>query len=83
MTPYIGYEFEYCSKKYRITDVGTRTIIVIELKPELELQTYSAKTQTTTSSTCINPEEEGWYDGPPYAVPEIVFDIQELPQFTM
>lgn len=50
----IGTEFETCTgQRWRCTDVGHRSILAIELQPNLE---------------------EAWFCGPPYPVPEVVFD---------
>lgn len=54
----IGTEFETCTgQRWRCTDVGQRSIVAIELRPELE---------------------EAWFCGPPYSVPEVVFDEQDI-----
>lgn len=44
-------------KKWRCTDIGSRTIIAIEIEEE---------------------RDESWYNGPPYAVVEQVFDEYDL-----
>ena len=41
---------------YRVTDIGTRTIVAIRL----------------------DASDDSWYNGPPYAVCEIVFDEYEI-----
>ena len=51
----IGLEFECGGKRWRCTDLGTRTVIAIVLE---------------------YPEDPSWYNGPPYAVAEAVFDEQ-------
>jgi hypothetical protein len=54
----IGTEFETCTgQRWRCTDVGQRSIVAIELQPELE---------------------EAWFCGPPYPVPEVVFDERDI-----
>lgn len=54
----IGTEFETCTgQRWRCTDVGQRTITVIELLPDLDL---------------------AWFNGPPYAVPEMAFDERDI-----
>jgi hypothetical protein len=54
----IGTEFETCTgQRWRCTDVGQRSIVAIELRPDLE---------------------EAWFRGPPYPVPEVVFDEQDI-----
>lgn len=53
----IGLEFECGEKRWRCTDLGTRTVIAIALE---------------------YPEDPSWYNGPPYAVAETVFDEYDL-----
>ncbi len=54
----IGTEFEICTgQRWRCTDVGLRSIVAIELQPELD---------------------EAWFRGPPYPVPEVVFDEYDI-----
>jgi len=53
----IGLEFECGEKRWRCTDLGTRTVIAIALE-------YA--------------EDPSWYNGPPYAVAETVFDEYDL-----
>lgn len=50
----IGREFIVAGKRWRCTDVGTRTIAAVCLSD--------------------HPDDESWYNGPPYAVVERVFD---------
>lgn len=54
----IGTEFETCTgQRWRCTDVGQRSILAIELRPDLEVD---------------------WFCGPPYPVPEVVFDEHDI-----
>ena len=53
----IGLEFECGGKRWRCTDLGTRTVIAIALE---------------------YPEDPSWYNGPPYAVAETVFDEYDI-----
>ena len=53
----IGLEFECGGRRWRCTDLGTRTVIAIPLE---------------------YPEDPSWYNGPPYAVAETVFDEYDL-----
>ncbi|NJO93763.1 MAG: hypothetical protein HC820_04315 [Hydrococcus sp. RM1_1_31] len=48
----IGKEFFCGQRRWRCTDVGTRTIVAIAL----------------------DHDDPSWYNGPPYAVAEVVFD---------
>ncbi|MFP4070524.1 MAG: hypothetical protein ACLFTB_00600 [Desulfovibrionales bacterium] len=54
----IGLEFISGEKRWRCTDVGTRTIVAVCLSD--------------------HPDDESWYNGPPYAVAETVFDEYDL-----
>ena len=49
----IDDEFFTGSGKWRVTDIGSRTLIAIKLDHE---------------------DDPSWYNGPPYAVAECVFD---------
>ncbi len=53
----IGFEFECGGRRWRCTDLGTRTVIAIPLE---------------------YPDDPSWYNGPPYAVAETVFDEYDL-----
>ncbi len=50
----IGGEFMCSGKRWRCTDIGTRTVIAVCLDD--------------------HPHDPSWYNGPPYAVAESVFD---------
>ena len=52
----IGLEFYTATGKWRCTDIGTRTVIVIAL----------------------DRDDPSWYNGPPYAVEEVVFDENDF-----
>lgn len=52
----IGTEFYTTARRWRCTDVGTRTIVAIGL----------------------DAPDDSWYNGPPYAVAEVVFDEYAL-----
>lgn len=54
----IGTEFSNSVGDWRVTDVGLRTIIAINIS--------------------IHKDDPSWYNGPPYAVPEVVFDEDDL-----
>jgi hypothetical protein len=59
----IGDEFtiDGVDKRWRVTDVGTRTIVAI----------------------CLDKgEDTSWYNGPPYAVAETVFDEDDIAQIS-
>ena len=53
----IGQEFKAETGTWRVTDVGSRVIVAIHLKPDLA---------------------QDWFFGPTYAVPEVVFDEDDM-----
>lgn len=64
----IGQSFWSNGHEFRCTDVGTRVVVAIQLGP-LEVTSVDGD-QTTTSVT----DDPSWFNGPPYAVAELVFD---------
>ena len=60
---HIGTEFECGGKRWRCTDIGTRVIVAICLTNELSI---------------THRERDGWFNGPPYAVAEFVFDEDDI-----
>ena len=53
----IGDDFFTDSGKWKVTDIGSRTVIAIKLDHE---------------------DDSSWYNGPPYAVAEFVFDEYDI-----
>lgn len=53
----IGKEFRTETGVWRCTDIGTRTIIAINV---------------------TDRDDQSWFNGPPYAVAEMVFDEDDL-----
>lgn len=65
----IGTEFACDGKVYRCTDVGSRAVVAIRVDcVETNLGTLSR----------ADADAQGWFDGPPYAVAERVFDEDDL-----
>ena len=69
----IGLEFVTTTGRWRCTDVGTRTIAAIRIDP-VEVVRYEDGIETRRTLTMVEAEAEGWFNGPPYAVAEQVFD---------
>ena len=71
----IGETFWCGGQRWRCTDIGTRTIVAICLDrvgmgsnvPELRRRLGHAEAKA-----------EGWFNGPPYAVAESVFDEHDI-----
>ena len=66
----IGGIFSCAGKQWRCTDIGTRTIIAIRID-QVEVGSLSPEPRMLSRAEA---EAEGWFNGPPYAVAEIVFD---------
>ena len=64
----IGDTFANSTGKWRVTDVGTRVIVAIRID-EVSVEGSDPKTLSEKEAS-----ENGWFDGPPYAVAEVVFD---------
>jgi len=69
----IGCEFTTLAGRWRCTDVGTRTVVAIRIDL-VETMALVDGHQVRRYLTQQEAELEGWFNGPPYAVPEIVFD---------
>jgi hypothetical protein len=67
----IGGEFRCGGRQWRCTDIGTRTIIAILLD---EVKVGSDRPEGRRTLDRAKAEAEGWFNGPPYAVGESVFD---------
>ena len=66
---HIGDEFTTGAGRFRVTDVGSRVIVAIRVD--------RVKTNDRVLPGPV-AEEHGWFNGPPYAVAEIVFDEDDM-----
>ena len=71
---FIGMEFMTEAGQWRCTDIGTRTIIAINIS-SVEVTTSSGDGHVS-SETITN--DSSWFNGPPYAVVEQVFDENDI-----
>ncbi len=70
----IGEEFLLGSATWLVTDIGSRTIIAIQVD-HVDKTTYDPETGTMRMTlTREEAKAEGWFNGPPYALHERVFD---------
>ena len=69
---HIGLEFTCGGRVFRCTDVGTRTIAAI-LLDQVEVAGDAPRILTRSEA-----DAEGWFNGPPYAVAETVFDEYDM-----
>ncbi|MBI2492566.1 MAG: hypothetical protein HYV94_10790 [Candidatus Rokubacteria bacterium] len=82
----IGIEFWCGGRRWRCTDVGTRTVVGICLEPhevvsvtgdvEADVEAGGITTRTITT-------DDSWLAGPPYAVVEEVFDEHSIEDCTL
>ena len=67
----IGATF-WCSERlWRCTDIGTRTVIAIRID---SVDVGSTNPELRRALSQAEAEADGWFNGPPYAVNEVVFD---------
>lgn len=69
----IGMTFWCGGAKWRCTDVGTRTINAIRLDRVEATGGVEDRVLSEEEATA-----QGWFNGPPYAVAESVFDEHEM-----
>lgn len=70
----IGNTFWCGGSLWRCTDIGTRTIVAMRID-RVEVGTSAPdRRQTHQILSQTEAEAEGWFNGPPYAVDETVFD---------
>jgi hypothetical protein len=70
----IGIEFWCAGRRWRCTDVPTRVVVALCLEPH-DVVTVTANVGASgTTTTRTTTADESWFKGPPYAVPEEVFD---------
>ena len=74
----VGLEFHCGGKTYRCTDIGSRVVVAIRID-QVEVATKHESGEITHSILSrTEAEAGGWFDGPPYAVMEHVFDENDL-----
>lgn len=72
----IGETFWCGGRQWRCTDIGTRTVIAIRIDG-VDVDGTNPGLRRTLSRA--EAEADGWFDGPAYAVCEVVFDEDSLP----
>lgn len=70
----IGKEFMTDTGRWRCTDIGTRTIAAINIS-EVHVTHLTDDGHTTSEVVSSDPS---WFNGPPYAVAESVFDEDSI-----
>jgi hypothetical protein len=72
----IGKTFWCGGRLWRCTDIGTRVIIAIRLD-RVDVEGSAPELRRILGR--VEAEAEGWFNGPPYAVVESVFDEDYIP----
>lgn len=75
----IGETFWCGGRQWRCTDIGTRVIVAIRID-QIEVGSSVPELHRTLSG--IEAEADGWFNGPPYAVMERVFDEDTMQDCT-
>lgn len=70
----IGIEFWCGGRRWRCTDIGTRTVIAICLDPHEVVSVTRGVGAGDMTTTRMITADDSWFAGPPYAVAEDVFD---------
>lgn len=71
----IGTLFWCGDRLWRCTDIGSRVIVAIRLDA---VKLGGSAPDAGRILTQAEAEAEGWFNGPPYAVAELVFDAYDL-----
>lgn len=75
----IGVEFTCADKRWRCTDVGTRVVVAISIEPVNKcMLTVDPKSSRHMQMETQLDTDTSWFNGPPYAVSEIVFDEYDI-----
>ena len=73
----IGGEFTTLVGRWRCTDIGTRTVVTIRIDL-IETTSILDGHHVRRFLTQDEAELEGWFNGPPYALAETVFDEDDM-----
>jgi antitoxin ParD1/3/4 len=72
----IGETFWCSGRQWRCTDIGTRTVIAMRID---SVDVGSTNPELCRTLNRAQAEAEGWFNGPPYAGVEGVFDEDYMP----
>lgn len=71
----IGESFWCGDRHWRCTDIGNRTVVAMRID---QVQVESTDPTLCRVLTHDAAAAEGWFNGPPYAVAEVVFDESDI-----
>ncbi|MCP5307603.1 MAG: hypothetical protein H6953_19530 [Chromatiaceae bacterium] len=78
----IGLEFYCGDKRWRCTDVGSRVAIAICLEP-VSVGPGRPDPDRPGEYITYQSDDQSWFNGPPYAVSETVFDEDDMEACTL
>jgi hypothetical protein len=74
----VGHGFKTLSgNRWRCTDIGRRTIVAIRVDP-VELPVIEDGHPRMRRLTQAKADQEGWFNGPPYKIPGVVLDEDDI-----
>ena len=76
----LGGTFWCADRQWRCTDIGTRVIVAIRIDSVQIGSNLPDRRRTLSRSEA---ETDGWFNGPPYAVAEVVFDEDDMESCTL
>jgi hypothetical protein len=65
-------------QRWRCTDIGTRTILAIRID-HVNITTHRGGKYNSQDLNQDEAQMRGWFNGPPYAIAEVVFDEEDQP----
>jgi len=74
----IGLEFWCGGRRWRCTDLGSRVVVAICLESHHVEEVVNSSETPRTMTTRAVADDESWFEGPPYAVAEYVFDEHSI-----
>ena len=72
-------EFSMSGRTYRCTDRGSRVVVAIRVDEATVTTTRGGVAIATETIGRDAAEAGGWFSGPPYGVPEVVIDEDDMP----
>jgi hypothetical protein len=81
----IGIQFWCGGRRWRCTDVGSRTVVGICLEPHevVSVVSVTGDVEGSGMTTRTITADDSWLVGPPYAVAEEVFDEHSIQGCTL
>lgn len=79
----IGIEFWCDGRRWRRTDIGTRVVVGVCLESHEVVTVVRNDRASSRTMTRTMTADDSWFAGPPYAVPEAVFDEHSIGDCTL